>query len=159
MNVSLSQLKRNNNLKEEGECEESSKSQAQTSNSPLCPIKEEASPKDISNGKKSKRIPLSKQKNSKPTNSKKKTEKELSKFSKKTEENKISGSSEPKINKKGKKKQKYGSFTRRLWNNDEDEAITSLVDKYGIRRWTLISKKLQEEYGINGRSGKQCRER
>ncbi len=61
--------------------------------------------------------------------------------------------------KSGKKKQKYGSFTRRLWNDDEDDAIIRLVDKYGIRKWTLISRKLQEEYQIHGRSGKQCRER
>jgi len=49
--------------------------------------------------------------------------------------------------------------TRRLWTKEEDEAITQLVKQYGIRKWTLISKKLQERYGIHGRSGKQCRER
>lgn len=68
-------------------------------------------------------------------------------------------SSRPGTKKRGKKKQKFGSFTRRLWNDVEDEAIIELVSKYGIRKWTLISKKLQEEYHIYGRSGKQCRER
>jgi hypothetical protein len=68
-------------------------------------------------------------------------------------------SSRPNPKKRGKKKQKFGSFTRRLWNDVEDEAIIELVSKYGIRKWTLISKKLQEEYHIYGRSGKQCRER
>jgi len=63
------------------------------------------------------------------------------------------------LKRKGKKKQKYGSFTRRLWNDEEDEAIIGLVKKYGIKKWTLISRKLQEEYQIHGRSGKQCRER
>ncbi len=65
----------------------------------------------------------------------------------------------PRPKKRSKKKQKYGSFTRRLWGDDEDEAIIKLVDKYGIRKWTLISRRLQEEYQIHGRSGKQCRER
>eukprot|EP01022_Parablepharisma_sp_SALTPOND_P034023 TRINITY_DN902_c0_g1_i2.p2 TRINITY_DN902_c0_g1~~TRINITY_DN902_c0_g1_i2.p2 ORF type:complete len:263 (+),score=32.00 TRINITY_DN902_c0_g1_i2:1061-1849(+) len=58
-----------------------------------------------------------------------------------------------------KKKPKSGSFTRRLWNDLEDQAIRNLVSKYGIKKWTLISKRLQEEYHIYGRSGKQCRER
>ena len=61
--------------------------------------------------------------------------------------------------KKGKKKPRYSTFTRKLWNDEEDEAILSLVKVYGIRRWTLISKKLQENFHIHGRSGKQCRER
>ncbi len=58
-----------------------------------------------------------------------------------------------------KKKSRYSTFTRKLWNDEEDEAILNLVKTYGIRRWTLISKKLQECYHIHGRSGKQCRER
>lgn len=51
------------------------------------------------------------------------------------------------------------SFKRRLWTIEEDQAITSLVEQHGIRKWTLISKKLQEKFHIYGRSGKQCRER
>jgi hypothetical protein len=47
---------------------------------------------------------------------------------------------------------------RRLWTQEEDDTITRLVREYGIRKWTLISKKLKQ-YGIHGRSGKQCRER
>lgn len=35
----------------------------------------------------------------------------------------------------------------------EDEMVTSLVDEYGPKRWTLIAKHLK------GRTGKQCRER
>ena len=64
-----------------------------------------------------------------------------------------------KIKWKAKERRKYGAFTRRLWSDDEDEAIIKLVKKYGIRKWTLISRRLQEEYQIYGRSGKQCRER
>jgi len=58
--------------------------------------------------------------------------------------------------KRSKKKQKY---SRRLWSDEEDEAISNLVETYGTRRWTFIAKKLQENYKIYGRSGKQCRER
>jgi myb proto-oncogene protein len=58
--------------------------------------------------------------------------------------------------KEGKLKKKLG---RRLWTNDEDEAITKLVEIYGIGRWAFIAKKLHERYNISGRSGKQCRER
>jgi hypothetical protein len=58
--------------------------------------------------------------------------------------------------KRSKKKQKYN---RRLWSDEEDEAISSLVETYGTRRWTFIAKKLQEAYKIYGRTGKQCRER
>jgi hypothetical protein len=63
------------------------------------------------------------------------------------------------IRRKAKERRKLKTFTRRLWGDDEDKAITRLVKKYGIKKWTLISRKLQEEYEIYGRSGKQCRER
>lgn len=58
-----------------------------------------------------------------------------------------------------KQKKKLKAFTRRLWMTEEDDAIGKLVEKYGVKKWTLISKKLQEEYRIPGRTGKQCRER
>eukprot|EP00831_Metopus_contortus_P050849 TRINITY_DN42736_c0_g2_i1.p1 TRINITY_DN42736_c0_g2~~TRINITY_DN42736_c0_g2_i1.p1 ORF type:complete len:475 (-),score=57.36 TRINITY_DN42736_c0_g2_i1:119-1516(-) len=77
-----------------------------------------------------------------------------------------------KLNGKGKKKRKEpekrnarrkssksAKFTRKLWSKQEDEAITALSGRYGTKHWTLIAKKLREEYGIAGRSGKQCRER
>jgi len=61
--------------------------------------------------------------------------------------------------KKTKERRKLKTFTRRLWGDEEDKAIAKLVKKYGIKKWTLISRKLQEEHQIYGRSGKQCRER
>ena len=57
------------------------------------------------------------------------------------------------------KEKKTKSFTRRLWNEEEDNVILKLVKDYGTKKWTLIAKKLQEVYKIYGRSGKQCRER
>jgi len=41
----------------------------------------------------------------------------------------------------------------------EDKAIKELVEKYGIRKWTVIAQKMQELHNLTGRSGKQCRER
>ncbi|XP_065880273.1 transcription factor MYB44-like [Euphorbia lathyris] len=37
------------------------------------------------------------------------------------------------------------------WSAEEDRILTRLVDRYGARNWTLISRY------INGRSGKSCR--
>lgn len=64
-----------------------------------------------------------------------------------------------KVQRKQEKGRIHGAFKRRLWTKEEDEAITSLVKQHGIRKWTFISKKLQEKYHIYGRYGKQCRER
>lgn len=57
------------------------------------------------------------------------------------------------------KHKKENRFTRRHWNQEEDDAITELIAKYGIKKWSLVARKLQEIFGITGRSGKQCRER
>lgn len=61
--------------------------------------------------------------------------------------------------KKLRSKQQQENLRRRLWTTEEDKAISSLVEHHGIRKWTLISRKLQDKYHIYGRSGKQCRER
>ena len=45
------------------------------------------------------------------------------------------------------------------YTKKEDKFIAILIAKYGLRRWTLVAKKLAEDYKIKGRSGKQCRER
>ena len=48
---------------------------------------------------------------------------------------------------------------RRSWAQIEDDAIRQLVEQLGIKQWTLVAKKLQEQYQLGGRTGKQCRER
>lgn len=48
---------------------------------------------------------------------------------------------------------------RRAWSEIEDKAIKELVEKYGIRKWTVVAQKMEEIYCLKGRSGKQCRER
>ncbi|KAK1423812.1 hypothetical protein QVD17_19121 [Tagetes erecta] len=37
------------------------------------------------------------------------------------------------------------------WSSEEDDLLSKLVDRYGARNWTLISR------SISGRSGKSCR--
>eukprot|EP01041_Mallomonas_annulata_P003482 gene3482-6928_t len=48
---------------------------------------------------------------------------------------------------------------RRVWATEEDEAIRNLVAKYGTKSWSVIAEHIIKEYGISGRTGKQCRER
>jgi hypothetical protein len=50
-------------------------------------------------------------------------------------------------------------FDRRVWSQDEDDAIRALVTKYGTKTWSVIAEQIVKEYNIEGRTGKQCRER
>ncbi|KAL5723829.1 hypothetical protein ACHQM5_007174 [Ranunculus cassubicifolius] len=56
-----------------------------------------------------------------------------------------------------KDERRFGSekkyAARGQWTNDEDRKLVGLVKKYGDKHWTYISQKM------NGRIGKQCRER
>lgn len=51
------------------------------------------------------------------------------------------------------------SKQRRHWTTEEDLAITDLVSQYSDCKWTEISERLASEFGLEDRSGKQCRER
>lgn len=163
MNSKVSQLRNRSPYKAEEESETTAKIQNLASSSSAFPAKELSVTAKNSKEKKWVRNFSESKKARDPksqTQDEEKAYTELAKHHKRsTEKEKPMVSHETKLRRKAKKRQKYGSFTRRLWKDEEDEAINSLVDKYGIRRWTLISKKLQEEFGINGRSGKQCRER
>ncbi|KAG5189164.1 Homeodomain-like protein, partial [Tribonema minus] len=48
---------------------------------------------------------------------------------------------------------------RRVWTKEEDEAIRGLVLQYGTRSWSVIADHIAKDFSIQGRSGKQCRER
>lgn len=50
-------------------------------------------------------------------------------------------------------------FSRRVWAKEEDDAIRTLVDRLGTRSWSAIEENMVSDFGIVGRSGKQCRER
>ena len=51
------------------------------------------------------------------------------------------------------------SGDRRVWTTEEDEAIRTLVTRYGTRSWSVIAEHIISDYNIIGRTGKQCRER
>jgi molybdopterin biosynthesis enzyme MoaB len=48
---------------------------------------------------------------------------------------------------------------RRVWAKEEDDAIRELVAKYGTKTWSVIAEQIVKDYNIEGRTGKQCRER
>lgn len=48
---------------------------------------------------------------------------------------------------------------RKPWTSSEDEAIRKLVSSSGTQQWATIAKRLEIEFNLKGRSGKQCRER
>jgi myb proto-oncogene protein len=48
---------------------------------------------------------------------------------------------------------------RRVWTQEEDDAIRKLVAKFGTKSWSLIAENIVKDFAIGGRSGKQCRER
>ena len=52
-----------------------------------------------------------------------------------------------------------GAGDRRVWTTEEDEAIRTLVTRYGTRSWSVIAEHIISDYNIMGRTGKQCRER
>lgn len=41
----------------------------------------------------------------------------------------------------------------------EDDILRKLFEGEKIRKWSEISKKMWQEFKLEGRSGKQCRER
>jgi len=65
----------------------------------------------------------------------------------------------PQQNQQTKTSSKYLHLCRRIWTNEEDDAIRQMVMKYGTKSWALIAENLSKEHSIAGRSGKQCRER
>lgn len=51
------------------------------------------------------------------------------------------------------------SWTAEVLTPQEDSAVRTLVAEIGVRKWRLVSEGLRTRYAIEGRSGKQCRER
>jgi hypothetical protein len=58
----------------------------------------------------------------------------------------------------GNKRKRKGN-RRKLWTAKEDQAITKLVGIIGECNWSTIADRMLDDYGIEGRTGKQCRER
>ncbi|XP_021734133.1 transcription factor MYB98-like [Chenopodium quinoa] len=57
------------------------------------------------------------------------------------------------VRKGGKGRKKKSTPVKGQWTKAEDNLLTDLVDRYGVRKWSQIAQLL------NGRVGKQCRER
>lgn len=49
--------------------------------------------------------------------------------------------------------------SKKPWSKEEDEAMKQLVEKHGVKKWSLIANILDDMHGFKGRNGKQCRER
>jgi hypothetical protein len=56
-------------------------------------------------------------------------------------------------------KHKGKGYKRKLWTKSEDVAIIKLVKEIGECNWGFIAERMNTDYQIKGRTGKQCRER
>ena len=48
---------------------------------------------------------------------------------------------------------------RKAWTPEEDRTLKMLREEFQINKWSIIAKKMADEYDMPGRTGKQCRER
>lgn len=46
-----------------------------------------------------------------------------------------------------------------MWTQEEDRVLRLFKEERGEKKWSLIARKMQQEFEIEGRTGKQCRER
>lgn len=48
---------------------------------------------------------------------------------------------------------------RKAWTEEEDQILKRLHDELGLRKWSEIARRMNEEFDLPSRNGKQCRER
>ena len=48
---------------------------------------------------------------------------------------------------------------RRPWTPHEDQMLKNLYEKVKLNKWSLIARKMEEEFDLPPKTGKQCRER
>ncbi len=48
---------------------------------------------------------------------------------------------------------------KRNWTEEEDRALRIVFEATRAPKWSHIARRLQEEFGVKGRNGKQCKER
>lgn len=46
---------------------------------------------------------------------------------------------------------------RKVWTSEEDKLLKHLKEDLKIPKWSIIAKKMADEYSMPGRTGKQCR--
>lgn len=56
-------------------------------------------------------------------------------------------------------KLKGNQMERRPWTPYEDQVLKNLFEKVRLNKWSLIARRMEEEFKLAPRSGKQCRER
>lgn len=48
---------------------------------------------------------------------------------------------------------------KRPWSEEEDRLLKFVFDTSKLTKWSQIARRLQEEFGVKGKNGKQCKER
>lgn len=48
---------------------------------------------------------------------------------------------------------------RKVWTEEEDKVLKLLKEERGEHKWARIARVMEQEFGLFGRTGKQCRER
>jgi hypothetical protein len=46
---------------------------------------------------------------------------------------------------------------RKAWTPEEDRTLKYLREELQINKWSIIAKKMADEFDMLGRTGKQCR--
>jgi len=46
---------------------------------------------------------------------------------------------------------------RKVWTEEEDKILRFFREERQEKKWSFIARKMEEEFGIVGRNGKQCR--
>lgn len=46
---------------------------------------------------------------------------------------------------------------RKAWSKEEDRILRALKEERGEKKWSTIARLMQSEFGVSGRTGKQCR--
>ncbi len=48
---------------------------------------------------------------------------------------------------------------KRAWTEEEDRLLKFVFESSKLTKWSHIARRLQDEFGVKGRNGKQCKER
>jgi hypothetical protein len=48
---------------------------------------------------------------------------------------------------------------RKVWSEEEDKILRHLREERREKKWASIARIMEQEFKIQGRTGKQCRER
>lgn len=46
---------------------------------------------------------------------------------------------------------------RKTWTGEEDKILKYLKVERGESKWSVIAKTMDKEFGVKGKTGKQCR--